>query len=151
MRSFKCVFALVGILAIGYWIVRRFTTSLIDGINYKEASLEFNNISSTGVNLKLLLSFSNDTAINVPIDSFSGYIKAANVSIARVELVQPIVLTAHDITSIPITTSIKFIDIGIDLANAIISKSLNKDLTVEGFINIKGFTKEVKYPLISLS
>lgn len=144
----RCVLILIGVIALGAYVVKRFTKKLYDGISYSGASLKFNNINTYGVNVTVMVQFRNDNSINIPINYFTGYLYYSGARLASLQS-SPVVLNAGSVTTMFISSKINFVDLGTDLVNTIINKSFSNDFRIIGDINIKGITTSIDYPILS--
>ncbi|NOT36441.1 MAG: LEA type 2 family protein [Saprospiraceae bacterium] len=150
MRSFKCLFALVGIVAVGYFVVKQFSKRFADGIKFEGANIQWGSISATGVSLTINLKYRNENKISVALSDFIGAVLYGNHRIARIKLSQSIMLDGNNqITTIPINATVSFIDVGFNLADMIINKSFKQDLNIVGDVTIGSITYPIDYALIS--
>lgn len=151
IRSFKCVFALVGLATLGYLLVKHLTNTVINGISFQGASLRWENISTSGIDINITLRYFNDSEIPVPIDTLVGGIMYGNIKLADISLERPVTLTPGVVTSVSIDTSISFLSLSLDLVNAIKTKTFKGDgLVLQGSAKSSGISFPVDYKLVNI-
>jgi len=143
------VLSVVGVLALGFVLVKNLLNKLADGVSFEGARLRWGTINTSGVNLTVLLSYRNSTSISFPVESFIGAIVYGSYRIADLNLSSPTVLRANATTEIPITTTVVFADLVDEVVNLLLGGKLKQGLSAIGTIKIKGISTAINYPLIS--
>ncbi len=143
------VLSVIGVVALGFMLVKNVLNKLADGVSFVGARLRWGNISTSGVNLTVILSYRNSNPISFPVESFIGSIVYGPHRLAELNLTNPTVLKANSVTEIPINTSMVFINLVDEVVNLIISGKLRQGLRAMGFIKINGISMDVNYSLIS--
>lgn len=143
------VLSVIGVVALGYMLVKNVLNKLADGVSFVGARLRWGNISTSGVNLTVILSYRNSNPISLSVESFNGSIVYGIHKLAELNLTNPTVLKANSVTEIPINTSMVFSNLVDEVVNLIISGKLRQGLRAVGFIKINGISMGVNYSLIS--
>lgn len=143
----SCVLKLLVFGGIGYFLLRKLANQLSNNITFQRASVSFGNVDLTGVNLNILLVYENKNPFDLPLDSFRGYLMYGPTRISKINIFQPLKITANSVTQIPVSSRINFLDLTSDIINLVKTKQFLQGLRVSGFLTVKGVSLDVDYPI----
>ena len=151
IKSYKCVFAIVGLVTIGYLLVKHLAKKVINGITLQGAALRWGSLTTSGISVTVILNYLNDTALPVPLDNLSGSIAFGDIALADVQLTHPVTIQPGAVTPVSVDTSISFVGLSLDLITAIKTKSFGGDgLYLSGDVTSAGIAVPVNYKLVNV-
>lgn len=132
------VLAIIGTLSIGLWLLSKLANKLVSEISVSNVGLSFGSLSPTGIDFTLPISFTNNTSLTIPIESFRGSLIYGAQEVAPVLINIPSSIKAHSTSTINVDSRIQFPVVAQNILDLVRSGQYLNNLRLVGVLTYKG-------------